>query len=99
MQKVIAPATSAEVEMLKALADPVRLDLLRRIAAIGEMACTEIVADSHLSKSTVSYHMKALRIAGLIDVRKEGRNFHYTYRPDAISALSALFAGFAGQAT
>ena len=94
MPNTMPDTTDAAVEMLKALSDPVRLDLLRRIAAAGEMACTEIVAQSHLSKSTVSYHMKALRLAGLIDVRKEGRNFFYTYRPDGIEALSTLLAQF-----
>jgi ArsR family transcriptional regulator, arsenate/arsenite/antimonite-responsive transcriptional repressor len=89
-----AAATDVAVEAFKALADPVRLDLLRRISAVEEMACTEIVAESHLSKSTVSYHMKALRTVGLIDVRKEGRNFFYTYRPDGIDMLSALLAQF-----
>lgn len=77
------------MEILKALADPVRLDLLRRIAAVDEMACTDLVDESHVSASTVSYHVKTLRTAGLVQVRKEGRNFHYTYRPAAARALAA----------
>ncbi|QSE86935.1 ArsR/SmtB family transcription factor [Rhodococcus koreensis] len=78
-----------QVELFKAMADPVRLDLLKRIASVPEMACTDLVEESHVAKSTVSYHMKALRTAGLIEVRKEGRNFHYTYRPDAMKMLAS----------
>ena len=77
------------MEILKALADPVRLDLLRRIAAVDEMACTDLVDESHVSASTVSYHIKTLRTAGLVQVRKEGRNFQYTYRPEAARELEA----------
>ena len=79
-----------QVEILKAIADPVRLDLLKRIAAVPEMACTDLVEQSHVAKSTVSYHMKSLRVAGLIEVRKEGRNFHYTFRPDAMQNLMSV---------
>jgi ArsR family transcriptional regulator, arsenate/arsenite/antimonite-responsive transcriptional repressor len=84
-----APTLDEQVEILKALADPVRLDLLRRIAAVDEMACTDLVEEAHVSASTVSYHVKSLRTAGLVQVRKEGRNFHYTYRPEAARALAA----------
>ncbi|MBV6760304.1 ArsR/SmtB family transcription factor [Rhodococcus opacus] len=80
----------AQVELFKAMADPVRLDLLKRIASVPEMACTDLVEESHVAKSTVSYHMKALRTAGLIEVRKEGRNFHYAYRPDALEMLTSI---------
>ncbi|WP_032389312.1 ArsR/SmtB family transcription factor [Rhodococcoides fascians] len=86
-----APATfDAHVEILKAIADPVRLDLLRRVAAVPEMACTDLVEATNVAKSTVSYHMKMLRMAGLIEVRKVGRNFFYTYQPDSIQAVAAV---------
>ncbi|WP_235748150.1 ArsR/SmtB family transcription factor [Nocardia coffeae] len=77
------------VQVFKALADPVRLDLLRRIAAVPQMPCTDLVDESHVSASTVSYHVKVLRTAGLVDVRKEGRNFFYTYRPATAHHLAA----------
>lgn len=89
MPHLSVPTLDELVDVLKALADPVRLDLLRRIAAVSEIACTDLVEDSHVSASTVSYHVKALRTVGLIQVRKDGRNFHYTYRPEVTRALSA----------
>ncbi|MEV4734645.1 metalloregulator ArsR/SmtB family transcription factor [Saccharopolyspora sp. NPDC049426] len=79
----------SHVETLKAIADPVRLDLLRRVASVPEMACTALVEETHISKSTVSYHMRTLRTAGLIDVRKEGRNYFYTFVPDSMQALTS----------
>ncbi|RQO46099.1 ArsR family transcriptional regulator [Rhodococcus sp. KBW08] len=83
-----APTPDELVDVLKALADPVRMDLLRRIAAVDEIACTDLVEESHVSASTVSYHVKTLRTAGLVQVRKDGRNFHYTYRPEVVTTLA-----------
>ena len=90
--QVAAPSSEVLVDVLKALADPVRLDLFTRIAGVDEMSCTQLVDDADVTASTVSYHVKTLRNAGLVDVRKDGRNFHYTARPSTIQSLG-LFLG------
>ena len=52
--------------MLQALADPVRLQLLRVLDdADGELACNEIALP--VTKSTASHHFKVLREAGVIE--------------------------------
>lgn len=76
------------IDALKALADPVRLDILSRIAGVDELACTALVRDIGVSPSTVSYHIKSLRSAGFVDVRKSGRNYFYTIRPQSLRSLS-----------
>lgn len=81
------------IDVIKALGDPVRVDLLSRIAAVEQMACTELVDQLAVSASTVSYHVKLLRAAGLIEVRKEGRNFFYTYRPQSARKLAKALNG------
>ena len=83
------------VDVLKALADPVRLDLFMRIAAVDEMSCTQLVDEADVTASTVSYHVKTLRNAGLVAVRKEGRNFHYTIHRDTLSGLGQFLGGLA----
>lgn len=80
-----------DVDVFKALADPVRLDLLMRIVAVDEMSCTNLVNEAGVTASTVSYHIKTLRAAGLVAVRKDGRNFHYTARVDALHSLRDFF--------
>lgn len=79
------------VELFKALSDPVRLDLFTRIVGASEMSCTKLVEEAEVGASTVSYHVKTLKAAGLVAVRKAGRNYHYTARPDAIATLRELF--------
>ncbi len=96
MTFAIDDETSLEdrVEIFKALADPIRLDLLTRIASSDEVACTTLVEEAHVTASTISYHMKGLKAAGLVAVRKEGRNYHYTLRQSTLSALSAYLENF-----
>lgn len=85
------------VEVLKSLADPVRLAILTRIALGDEVACTDLVNEARVSASTVSYHVKILKAAGLVTVRKDGRNYYYTLRSETLWTLSAYVNGLAFQ--
>jgi DNA-binding transcriptional ArsR family regulator len=67
-----------------ALSDPTRIEMLRLLVSGDEVACTTFEAQFPISKSTISYHVKALRCAGLIRVRKEGKYYHYTLCRDEI---------------
>ena len=58
-------------EVLHALADPVRLQIVRILdEAHDEVACGELGLP--LSKSTVSHHFKVLREAGVTHTRANG---------------------------
>ena len=56
--------------VLHALSDPVRLSIVRRIAARGEQACGTF--NLTVAKSTASHHFRVLRESGVIEVRTEG---------------------------
>lgn len=70
--------------VMKALSDPVRLKIVLQMAATHELACTTLEQTLPVTKSTISYHIKALVHAHLIDVRKEGRYYFYTLRRDVL---------------
>ena len=74
-------------QIFKALGDPVRWSIMRQIAAAGELACETLEDTVPVSKPTISYHAKVLRQAGLIDVRKSGRNYYYSVRLDMLHKL------------
>lgn len=57
------------------------------MADVEELACSTLEDALNVSKPTISYHTKILVQAGLISVRKEGRNFFYTLRRDVLRAL------------
>lgn len=61
---------SVIVPVFRALADPVRLQLVGLIAG-GERCNAELAAELGVSPATVSHHLKVLRGAGLLRERKE----------------------------
>ncbi|MEV4252858.1 metalloregulator ArsR/SmtB family transcription factor [Spirillospora sp. NPDC049652] len=72
------------VAVLHALADPVRLELVRRLAAGGEVACSP--DDLDVPRSTLSNHWRVLREAGLTVTRAEGKARYMTLRRDELEA-------------
>jgi DNA-binding transcriptional ArsR family regulator len=80
--------------VLHALADPVRLRIVRELAAIGGdgIACGAI--DLPVTKSTRTHHLRILREAGVIWVRPVGTSRITTLRRDDLDALyPGLLAG------
>jgi len=75
------------VDVFRALADPLRLDVMFRIIQADEVACTELETVLPVTKSTISYHMKILHQAGLINIRKAGRYYFYQARRDENDVL------------
>lgn len=69
-------------EVLAALGDPVRLDIVRQLAERGEVPCCGFNLD--LAKSTLSHHFKVLREAGLVGARSEGTSLMNFLDRDAI---------------
>jgi DNA-binding transcriptional ArsR family regulator len=61
------------LSVLQALADPVRLDIVRQLAgckAGGELMCGQLVVP--VKKSTASHHLKILSRAGITAEREAG---------------------------
>ena len=71
-----------------AMSEPARMDILLRIADTAELACTVLDETLPISKSTISYHIKILYQAGLIEVRKEGRYYFYRLRSDVMEKMA-----------
>ncbi len=72
----------------KALADPQRFALLRRIAEGGrdEVACQALVNEFPVTPATISHHLKELGTAGLVVGRKEGQCVYLAARPEVLTA-------------
>ncbi|MEU1550663.1 metalloregulator ArsR/SmtB family transcription factor [Nocardia sp. NPDC005745] len=68
-----APEQIELVAVLKALADPVRLQMLRVLADGRYHSCAVAEYGLDIHKSTLSYHFKTLREAGITATRVRGR--------------------------
>ena len=62
------------------LSDPVRRDILARLRA-GEMPAGALVEALDLPQPNVSKHLKALREAGLVQIRADGPKRYYSLDP------------------
>jgi len=72
-------------EVLEALSDPVRLEMVRRLSRAGDWVACYDLYDS-VSKSTASHHFKVLREAGVIERQSIGGQTHQRLRLDDLEA-------------
>ncbi|MEV4216709.1 helix-turn-helix transcriptional regulator [Nonomuraea sp. NPDC049725] len=73
-------------EVLRALSDPIRLEIVARLATYGEMTCTVAGDSLGVHKSTASHHYRTLREAGLVLTKQEGRLKYMSLRRDDLEA-------------
>ena len=89
----LSDAEAADLERLfKALADRNRVKILNiLLRAGGQHVCVCEFADQlDLAQPTVSYHLKLLRDAGLLDREKRGTFAYFRIRPEAMERLHTL---------
>ena len=60
--------------IMRALGDPVRIEMVREVDAEGEIICTDLYDRLGLPRSTASYHLRQLREAGVTRSRAAGTN-------------------------
>ena len=58
---------------------------------VGEVCC-HITGIERIT-STVSFHLKELRLAGLITVERRGKNMICGVKPEIVSMIAAYFGG------
>lgn len=71
-------------EVMHAFADPVRLELVRRLAESTDENCVGVADGITIHKSTVSHHFRVLREAGVTSTRVEGRSRYVVLRREAL---------------
>jgi DNA-binding transcriptional ArsR family regulator len=74
------------LRLTRALSDETRLFILRLLTG-RQLNFTEIVKVVGLSKSTIHYHLIALRAAGLVIVHSNGKSTSYSLRLEALNGL------------
>lgn len=87
------------VLIAKALASPIRLDILTALSERGTCVCGEVVEVVGLAQSTVSQHLKVLKEAGLVSGQVEGTRTCYCVDREGLAAahdtLGSLLTSFA----
>jgi len=76
--------------LAKALAHPVRVQIVRTLARIDGCVCGELVDQLPLAQSTVSQHLKVLKEAGLVRGTIDGPRICYCIDPEGLRRLRVL---------
>ena len=82
MDQLTTPVASLQ-DVLAALSDPVRLEMVRRLAATDEPVVCSRLYDG-INKSTASHHFKILREAGLTERVVLAGQTHQLLRTDEV---------------
>lgn len=77
-----------ESQVFQALSDPTRRAVFERLCR-REMSVAEITAGFAVSQPAISQHLAALRRAGLVRERREGRRAYYRSEPAGLEPLEA----------
>ena len=97
-REAVLPRSEADryALVLKAVADPVRIQLLMHLAA----SCCSTACVCHMpdllgiSQPTLSHHLKKLTEAGLVHREMRGRWAHYTLNSAAFIEMTRILASF-----
>lgn len=79
-----------DVQLLAALADPVRLTIVRQLAECDGICACDFTDACDVSQPTVSHHLRVLREAGVVTSERRGSSIYYRLAPAAIGRLGAM---------
>lgn len=79
-------STAAQNKVFQALADPSRRAIFEALVQ-GESAVKDLTARFSISQPAVSQHLAALKEAGLVLGRREGRSVYYSVEPQGMRPL------------
>ena len=82
--RVVTEPRNLTLEVFGALADPIRLELLARIAAAGPLCVCHLQEELPYTQSRISKHLATLRRAGLVTTRREGNWIYYAVEEEAL---------------
>jgi DNA-binding transcriptional ArsR family regulator len=81
------PNSNAVPAVFRALADPTRRAVFERLCR-HEMSVSQLTEDFPVSQPAISQHLAALKGAGLVSERRDGRFAFYRAEPRGLSPLA-----------
>ena len=68
-----------------ALANPTRLRILERLGDVGEENVNELAAYLHMSQPRISWHLRMLKVGGVVRTRRDGRQVYCSLDVETIA--------------
>jgi len=89
--------------LYRALGDETRLRMIGLLAEVGPMPVNKLSQEVGMSQPLISWHLRILRLAGIVDTQRQGRTVICRLRTDAFEELhdaeARLIGGTAGVAS
>ena len=79
-------ANEKAIDSLKALAEPIRLEIIEALSN-GEKCVCDLMQETGLAQSKISFHLKVLKEAGVITDRQSGRWVYYKLDTRTLKSL------------
>ena len=92
-------STDPSVQLLQALADPTRLEIVRQLGAEGAVCACDFTECCGVAQPTISHHLRVLREAGVVRGDRRGNQIYYSLAPDFRERFAAIGASLAGLVT
>jgi len=93
----VLPDFHQQARVLKALAHPVRLQLVHRLH-VGECSVNELTELAGLDRTTVSKHLARLKRVGIVQERREGTVLYHSLRTPCVVQFFACASQVLGEA-
>ena len=81
-------------EILRALAHPLRMQILEFIDKHKTINVNKIYNTLKLEQSITSQHLRILRLAGIVSTKREGKFIHYTINYGKIAQVTKAIDTF-----
>lgn len=91
----MAKSLDPDIQLLAALADPTRMEILRELAGAPEVCACDFTSCCTVSQPTVSHHLKVLRDAGAVTSERRGNWVFYSIAPNLMDRIGAIGQGLA----
>lgn len=83
-------STDPDIQLLAALADPTRMEIMRELAGKPEVCACDFTSCCDVSQPTVSHHLRVLRDAGAVTSERRGSWVFYQIAPNLLERLSGI---------
>jgi DNA-binding transcriptional ArsR family regulator len=75
------------VRIFAALGDPIRMDLVRNLAASPSKSATQLAEEYPITRQGLLKHLRLLEAVGLVSVSPHGREKRYRLRPEPLDEI------------
>ncbi|MFN2483678.1 MAG: ArsR/SmtB family transcription factor [Candidatus Limnocylindria bacterium] len=92
-------SSDPQVQLLQALADPTRLEIVRELARNDGVCACDFTDCCSVAQPTISHHLKVLREAGVVTTERRGNQIYYSLSKDLPDRFASVGASLSGLVT